>query len=156
MSVAPCPPNTPPYHGVVVFVPADFKAAFPEFATVLDAALTVNFGLSQLFLNNTCRSIICDAVTRETFLNLLVAHITQLRNGINGLPPAGIVGRVNSATQGSVSVGAEFPTSMDEAWFVQTQYGAMFWQATTVFRTMHYVPAPQACGPGHFGGRRGY
>lgn len=156
MTVAACPPNTPPTHGVVVFVPADFKAAYPEFATVADAALTVNFGLAQLILNNTCRSIIPDAVTRETFLNVLVAHITALRNGVNGQPAPGIVGRVDSATEGSVSVSADFPSTPDASWFIQTQYGALFWQITVSFRTAHYIAPQRVCGPGPWAGRRGF
>lgn len=156
MSVAACPPNAPPVHGVVVFVAADFKAAYPEFATVADAMLTRNFGFAQIILSNSCRSIIPDAVTRETFLYLLTAHITALFNGVNGLPPAGIVGRVNTATQGTVSVGADFPANPDEAWFIQTQWGAMFWQLTVPFRTAHYIPPQNMYGVGPWAGRRGF
>lgn len=159
MSVVVCPPNSPPVHGVVVFDPAAFKTAYPDFATVADAALQLNFTLATLILNNTCRSVFVDAVTRETYLNLLVAHITALRNGVNGQPPQGIVGRVNSATEGTVSVSAEYAAgvSQSQAWFVQTQWGAMFWLATSTFRGMHYIPAPAHCGgPGVMAGRRGF
>jgi len=129
---------------VVVFVPAVFKAQYTEFATVADAALNLNFTLATLVLNNSCRSAVIDANVRETLLNLLVAHITALRNGVSGQPPQGIVGRINTATEGTVSVGAEFLTlTASQAWYVQTQSGAMFWQATASYRGMHYVPGPR-------------
>jgi DNA-binding transcriptional regulator YdaS (Cro superfamily) len=146
MSVVPCPPSTPIIRGVVEFDPAAFKVAFPEFATVADAALNFNFNLATLQLANSCGSLVCDANKRETLLDLLTAHITQLRNGINGLPPAGIVGRVNSATEGSVSVQADMGTVVyGQAYYLQTQFGAIYWQSTAKYRTMRYIPAPPVC-----------
>ncbi len=146
MTIATCPPSTPTPHGVVVFVPGDFKVSFPEFATVADGALTLNFDLATLQLNNSCRSAVINAATREKLLNLLVAHITQLRNGINGQPAAGIVGRVSDATEGSVSVGTDMGTTVyGQAYYMQTQWGALFWQSTARFRRMQYVPAPVVC-----------
>lgn len=154
MAVVACPPNTPPVHGVVTFDPAVFRALYaPSFNTVLDGALNLNFTLAQLALNNTCRSIVMDANQRETLLNLLVAHITALLNGVNGAPPAGIVGRIDTATEGSVSVSAEFIATAAAQWFIQTQWGAMFWQLTLQYRTFRYIPAPPSCcGPGIGGG----
>lgn len=146
MSVIPCPPSTPVVHGVVTFNPTTFKAAFPEFATLADAALSMNFSFATLQLNNGCRSLVCDALTRETLLNLLVAHITQLRNGINGRPPAGIVGRVDSAREGSVSAHADMGTVVyGQAYYNQTQYGLLYWQSTARWRTMRYIPPPPTC-----------
>lgn len=145
MTVSACPPSTPITRGIVVFVPGDFKVAFPEFATVADAALTLNFGAAELFLNNTCGSLVQDAYLREKLLNYLTAHITQLRNGINGQPAGGVVGRISDATEGSDSVSVEFPTLPNQAWFVQTQWGALFWAATARYRTFRYVPPPVVC-----------
>lgn len=145
MTIAACPPNTPPAHGVVVFVPATFRVDFPMFTTVTDAALRMNFAIAELALNNTCRSIVMDANKRETLLNLLVAHITALLNGVSGAPPAGIVGRIASATQGTVSVAAEYVAGAAAAWFIQTQWGAVFWQLTLQYRTFRYIPAPNVC-----------
>lgn len=164
MTIAACPPSSPVVHGVVVFVPADFKQAYTEFATVADARLTENFNIATLQMNNSCRSRVMDAAKRETLLNLLTAHITALRDGVNSQPPAGVVGRVSSATEGSVSVSADMGTMVyGQAYYMQTQWGALYWQSTAPYRTMVYVPAPVVCadlpaggvpygyGPGHGG-----
>lgn len=154
MAIAPCAPVTK-VHGVVVFEPIPFKALFPMFATVDNAALQFNFNNATLLLNNSCGSRVCDAQLREHLLNLLTAHITALANGVNGQPPAGIVGRINSATEGSVSVQAAWSTtvSASQAWYIQTQWGALYWEATARFRLGRYVPPPPGCGygPGGFG-----
>src|ERR1044071_2718593 len=111
MAVIACPPSTPITRGVVTFAPSAFKTAFPAFATVADAALTLNFGAAELFLNNSCGSLVKDAYLREKLLNYLVAHITALFNGVNGESPPGTVGRISDATEGSDSVSVEFPTN---------------------------------------------
>lgn len=146
MSITPCPPQTPVTTGVVVFDPATFKVAFPSFATVADPALSMAFQLATLQLNNSCGSRVCDAAVRELLLNLLVAHIAALTYGENGNPPSGLVGRVNRAQEGSVSVGTDFGTMVyGQAYYAQTQWGAMYWQSTARFRTMVYIPAPVVC-----------
>lgn len=143
---------------MVVFDPAAFKLAYPAFATVADPALQVSFSLAELQLNNSCGSLVKNANTRELLLNLLVAHITALKDGQNGQPPAGIVGHVDKAQEGTVSVSASVGTMVyGQAYYMQTQWGALFWQSTARFRTMRYIPAPPVCadfgslGPG-FGG----
>ena len=68
---------------------------------------------------------------------LPTAHIAQLFAPMaNGQPASTLVGRINSATQGSVSVQAAYSNNVTEqmAWFVQTQYGAMYWVATAPYR----------------------
>lgn len=144
MSVAACPPSTSPTLGVVVFDPAAFKAAYPSFSTLSDGVVSFNFTLAELMLNNSCCSVVADATVRETLLNLLTAHITALLNGVNGQAPSGVVGRIGQATEGSVNVGLEYATNTPQslAYFSQTPWGAMFWQATAQYRTMRYVAAP--------------
>lgn len=146
MSVTPCPPNTPIARGVVVFDPTAFKAAYPSFVTLADTVLQQAFALATLQLNNSCSSRVKDATTRELLLGLLVAHIAALTYGENGQPPRGIVGHVNHAQEGSVSVGAGVGVmATGQAYYMQTQYGAMYWQATARYRTMRYIPAPPVC-----------
>jgi hypothetical protein len=156
MSVIPCAPVVVT-RGIVVFDAAAFKTQYPQFATIDDAVLQVDFDIATLFLNNSCCSVVKDANIRERLLNMLVAHIAALLQGENGKPPAGIVGRVDKASEGTVSVSASYVNdmSMSEAYFAQTPYGVMFWTATAGFRAFHYVPAPvNGCvgrGPGFFG-----
>lgn len=146
MSVEPCPPNTPIVRGVVVFDPTEFKTLYPAFATVADGALEINFAAAEMLVRNSCCSRVADANKRERLLNLLVAHITQLLNGINGQPPAGIVGVVTSATEGSVSIETTLgPIPFTAVYFAQTQFGLLFWQLTAPFRTFVYVAADPNC-----------
>jgi hypothetical protein len=51
------------------------------------------------------------------------------------------VGRVSSASEGSVSASFDYgtPTPGSGAWFQQSQYGAAFWQATSSLRGMQYI-----------------
>lgn len=141
MTIGPViPPTVTP--GSVVFNYEEFIAAYPSFSSLSQTILTGNFNLACQLLDNTAASVVVDAPTRQYYLYLLTAHISALLNGVNGQPPSGIVGRISSATQGSVSVQAEWAASMGnaEAYFVQTQWGATFWQATVSYRTAHYVP----------------
>lgn len=148
MSVAGCGP-TAPQVGVVVFDPVAFVAAFPQFSTIPQPALLMNFNGATLLLNNSCNSAVKDAPTREYLLWLLTAHITQLLNGSNGQPPTDVVGRVSEAQQGSVRVRSEMgglrTTTELEAYFLQTKYGAQFWTSTAQYRTMRYYAPPQRC-----------
>lgn len=155
MSISPCPSPTPqPVRGIVVFEPAVFKVQYPMFATVADGLLQGDFDIATMFLNNSCCSVVKDAAVRERLLYLLVAHIAALLQGQNGKPPSGLVGRIDKASEGTVSISASYITemSMSEAYFSQTPFGVMFWMATVGYRSFHYIPAPaNACigrGPG--------
>lgn len=151
MTVAACPSPAPqPVHGVVVFNAPEFVAAYPAFATIANGILQGDFDIATMFLGNSCCSVVQDANIRQRLLYLVTAHIAALMQGENGKPPSGFVGRVDQATEGTVSVSASYVNemSMSEAYFTQTQYGAMFWMATAQYRAFHYVPAPQqVCGP---------
>lgn len=125
----------------VVFNPADFKAAYPEFGAVPDATLNGYFLRSQLFLvNEDCP--VQDEAKRLQLYWLLVAHIAQLAGALNHGGAPGPVGRTSSATEGSVSVSLEFNATMGASWFVQTPYGAAFWAATAYLRSFRYVARP--------------
>lgn len=62
----------------------------------------------------------------------------------NVSPPLGIVGRINQAAEGDVSVSSEWqaPPNASQAYFVQTKYGAQYWTMTARYRTALFVPAP--------------
>lgn len=147
MTIAACPPSIPITPGVVVFDSAEFLAIYPEFTGADPTALGFNFALATLNISNCCGSPVPDPNVRQSLLYLLTAHITALftPSAQNNNAPPGIVGRISNATEGSVSVGAQFPSTPESAWFDQTKYGAQFWAITAVFRTMHYIPAPITC-----------
>lgn len=127
--------------GIVAFDPTAFKARYPEFVNVSDALLQDYFGEATIYLANTEDSRVQDVAQRGVLLNMLVAHIAQLNAGSTTQPASPLVGRVNTATEGSVSVGTEMGVvPFTAAWFLQTKYGASFWQATARYRTMQYVP----------------
>ncbi len=78
--------------------------------------------------------------------------------------PLGVVGRISDASEGDVSVSAEWaaPPSVSAAYFLQTKYGAQFWQMTARYRTALFVPAPASAydplgnlGAGVYGGGNG-
>ena len=158
-SVAPTP-----VHGVVEFVPDDFRALYPQFTDppTTDAMLQFYFDLATLILNNACTSAVSNAEQRERLLNLLVAHIATL-TPIAPAAGAGsgsqMVGPISSASEGTVSVSSGFAAqvSQNAAWYAQTQYGFLFWQLTAPYRAFRYVAPAQCCGPaGAYAGRRGY
>lgn len=125
---------------VVIFNATTFKARYPEFSTISDTILQMYFDEATLYLNNTERSLVQDIAIRALLLNMIVAHIAALNSGVSGQSPSGIVGRINSATEGSVSVGADYGlVTASQAWYVQTKYGAEYWAATTRYRRMRYV-----------------
>ena len=129
----------------VVFDPIRFKDAYPEFAGVADGFLANCFEIATLYLSNEDCSVVQDLARRETLLWMLTAHVAYLRGALS---PAGVaggpspVGRVSSATQGSVSVSTDYPSHPTAAWFAQTGYGAMFWQATSKLRSFVYRSRP--------------
>lgn len=139
--------------GPVVFDYAKFIGAYPEFVAVNEPQLENYFDIADsYFQNNTSNLAFRNGVPHMTKLMYMVtAHLTQLlaardatgRPSSSGTQPApGIVGRINSASEGSVSVGAELKgsESPSEAFFTQTTYGFLFWQATAQYRTFRYVP----------------
>jgi hypothetical protein len=90
---------------------------------------------------------------------------------VPGIPnvsaPLGIVGRINNASEGDVSVSSEWsaPPNANQAYFVQTKYGAQYWTMTAKYRTAIFLPAPSGAynpfagygiGPWGPGGPRGF
>lgn len=88
--------------------------------------------------------VFIDIPQRQRLLGLLTAHVAKLFAPINGQPSPDFVGRVSSASEGSVSVGIDFPgVTPNGAWYQTTKYGAMYWALTARYRTMRYVPGRQ-------------
>ncbi len=145
---------------VAVFNYAQFTALFPELTNggVTNPVALSLFGVAGLLLDNTDCSPVQDVTVRLTMLNYITAHLASLGGyplaaGATVPTPSGVVGRVSSATEGSVSVSTDYGAVRESAaYWLQTQYGALFWQFTRPFRTMRYVAAP----PRYFGPRGGY
>lgn len=126
---------------VVIFDVAKFRARYPEFASVSDELLEAYFTEATVYLNNTDSSPVTDVNKRAVFLNMLVAHIAAISSGVGGQAASGLVGRVTSASEGSVSVSVDAgPSSSASWWYLQTPYGAQYWQATLPYRTIRYLP----------------
>jgi Protein of unknown function (DUF4054) len=138
--------------GVVAFDWLFFSQTYPELIspqTGLPQAQNY-FNEASLLCDNTPCSHIQDASVggqRYILLHMLTAHIAALRAPMpqpdgSSQPSSPIVGRIFDATQGSVSVQTEMkgPEPGGQAWYVQTKYGAQYWQMTAQFRVGRYYP----------------
>lgn len=119
----------------IVFDKARFQAAYPE-VQATDAQLEMWFTQAESLLDNTDHSIVEKLEEREMLLFLLVRHFAALAERA---AQGGLVGRISSATEGSVSVSADYGGTPDSAWYLQTPYGATFWQLTAKYRRFRYV-----------------
>lgn len=159
MPVTPCPTPCPPVvTGIVQFSAPEFVALWPEFTGLANGVMQNAFNIATLLLNNSCGSVVRDANLRMALLYMLTAHVCFLNAGTNDgagniTPAPGIVGRIDSASEGSVSVTAQYASTVGQsmAFFIQTKYGAQFWQATVQYRSMRYFGPPQfgPNGPGY-------
>jgi hypothetical protein len=124
---------------------AQWIAAYPQFTSTVtsDAFANTVYPLAQQYCRNDGGGPVSSSQIQTVLLGLMCSHIAQLLFGVNGQGPSGIVGRVTDATEGSVSVSADFPATPANAWFLQTQFGASFWQATAAYRVMRYIPGPR-------------
>jgi len=126
---------------IVVFDIGLFRARYPEFSSVEDDAVSACWNEGGIYLDNTDSSPVANITERAVLLNMLAAHVCAMNFGVGGDAPSGLVGRISSATQGSVSVSAEYgPASGSKEWFIQTKYGAAYWQATARYRMPQYSP----------------
>ncbi len=139
--------------GVVTFNEAGFLSRYPQFtafATANPGALQERFDeVTLLYINNTIYSIVKDTTERSILINMAIAHILQLDGaaspGGQG-STGGQVGRVSSASEGSVSASLDMGTTSNaSAWWLQTSYGASYWNGTAKYRTMRYARAPRRC-----------
>lgn len=139
---------------VAVFDYAKWTAMFPYMAAVPEAVADGFFTVAELLFANDDCSPIADTDKRLVFLNYIVAHLARLAGYPAGTGPDGMVGRVSSATEGTVSIDSDYGTVREsQAWWIQTPEGATFWQLTRFLRTARYIaPAPRYFGPA----RRGF
>ena len=128
---------------VVTFDPVAFAVAYPEFAAINQARTTAMFTLAeQAILDNTDNSPVMDTNFRLQLFYMLVAHLLTLLGGAPTTPTNTPPGRINTATEGTITAGFEYILPAGSAmapWFVQTKYGAMYWTMTAPFRSALYV-----------------
>lgn len=127
---------------VVSFSASAFVARYPEFSAVQATTLQAYFNEATIYLDNTDNSFVTDPVIRAVYLNMLTAHIGALSAA--SASGSGVVGRIDSASEGAVSVHASYSGGVSGAmaWYIQTPYGASYWEATKRYRTMRYRAVP--------------
>ena len=135
---------------IATYNPTLFHARYPEFANVSDVVLSSMFSEAGLYLNNSPTGPVQDVNQLTTLLNMLTAHIAYIGGVLSADGQALPVGRVSTASEGSVSASFDYTpcTPGSGAWFKQSQYGAAFWQATSYIRSALYIPKP--CPPVYF------
>ena len=125
---------------------------YPEFSALTSAQGNGYFLRASLYFANDTGSPAYADGNMAALLYLLTSHIAWLNcpKDANGNPAATgtlasqLVGRISSASEGSVSVQTEWngkPGSF-EAWMIQTKYGAEFWTMTAQYRTARYLANP--------------
>ena len=141
----------------VAFDYAAWIALFPEFATVTEAQADMYFALASVEHRNDGIGPVMDATAQLLYLDLMTAHIAQLFKVQNGQLVNGMVGRVNSATQGSVTLSTD-SAGFDgiDPWLAQTQYGLTYWELTKPYHTFRYIPGPTRFFGPVYGGRPVY
>lgn len=116
---------------------------FPAFNTLTPEVVQSYWDLAGLYIANCGCGGIANP-PRAALLNLMTAHLAQIFSGSGGSGPSGLVGRIDAATEGSVSVhtASMGEVSPSAAWYQQTPYGAALWQALGPYRTARYIPGP--------------
>lgn len=151
---------------IVAFSYAAWAARYPEFAAVSQDTATAYFGEACIYHSNNGSGPVDDPAVQSALLNMVTAHIAARYSQSQGSPVPGaaqdansMVGRISSASEGSVSVSAEYASdaSGSMAWFLQTKYGADYWNATKAYRTMRYRASPgRPVSSGLYYGRSGF
>lgn len=123
--------------GVVEFNVNKFRSLYPNLKAT-DDQLNWYFVEATMLLNNTSKSCVKSLAEREVLLFLLVAHFAVLQQRVEGDNEA--VGRISSASQGSVSVTLDNgQTTLSDKWYQQTPYGSKYWALTAKYRSFLYV-----------------
>lgn len=120
-------------------------ARYPEFKLVDEVTANAYFAEASIYHDNSGAGPVNDATVQLALLNMMTAHIAMRYAIINGVAPSPFVGRVSNATEGSVSIASEGFQGVPgtQQWLLQTKYGSDYWYATTVYRTMRYIPGPR-------------
>lgn len=158
---------TPP----ITFDFSNFVELFPVFAACSPAQAAGWFAQASVLcansLSNPVYTRTCDLNILKTVLYTLTAHVGALQSpkdasgkySAAGSAPSPLVGRIDSAAEGSVNVHADMGDanagSPSQAWYEQTQFGATYWAMTAFVRTGVYMAQPTYVPGTIYGGRRG-
>ena len=139
----------------VTFNYETWVARYPEFAYVTSDLAELYFQEAGLYFSNVAGSWTGSLPQASLLLNMLTAHIAALNApNPNGTGGSRMVGRISSASEGSVSVQADMGDatagSPSQAWYMQTKYGAAYWYATVNFRSAIYAARPTIVADGIF------
>lgn len=120
-----------------------FSTRYPEFAYIGEPLATAYWEEATLYHDNTGVGPVGDATAQRLYLNMLTAHIAMMNSGLEGQGPSGLVGRVSSATEGSVSVSVEnnYPPGTVQ-WYQTTRYGSAYYAAVSKYRRALYIGGP--------------
>ena len=127
--------------GIVAFDYTAWSTRYPELSgTVAQPLAQLYFNEAQFYCDNSVTSLIIDSSVggqRSMLLNMVTAHIAAMN--MTGSSP--LVGRINSASEGSVSVQTQndYPPGSAQ-WFQQTKYGAAYWAAVAQYRVAMFIP----------------
>lgn len=121
-----------------------FSSQFPELtATLTPAQAEAYWWMANSFHRNDGGGPIKNNNQQALMLNLLTAHIAKLMAPGPDGEPSGVVGRLSSFGEGSASGSAEYQGPRTAQWYLQTQYGATYWELTAAQRTAFYTRAPK-------------
>ena len=138
---------------------------FPEFAALTPTQGNAYFiRATTTFAGNEYSNPAFGDNRLEGLLYLATSHVAWLScpKDDNGNPAATggtasqLVGRISSASEGSVSVSTEWNAGSDvsalSAYLTQTKYGAEYWAAISNYRTARYLANPTIVVNGVFPG----
>lgn len=115
--------------------PNTFRELYPQFSELSDAMINILLQTAQMYLPMDCFT----SKTIELLIYETAAHLAQIKQ-------SGLVGRISSATQGSVSVSAEMPNATrGSSWWLQTPFGSNVWQLIAGCYGFEYI-SPDPCG----------
>jgi hypothetical protein len=124
---------------VATFAYSQWSIRFPEFAGAVGPAQAAEYwNEAGLYLDNTGSGPVHDVTRQALILNLITAHIAALYSPVNDGEATKLVGRISSASEGSVSVSVENNTPGTAAWWQQTKYGSAAYAALASARTFRY------------------
>lgn len=117
----------------IEFDPIQFKIDYPQFIEVSDSKLTNLFNYNASVISQPVASLFKETVDQYYWICVVLAHILTLEMD-------GIMGRLNTAKQGSEALNFDMNTPAGFEWWASSPYGQ---QVMQVMRTFiyggHYV-----------------